>query len=701
MSEALLDSLDADADADAERGVERGAPNRVAFEPRWLRALAFGGASAVASLGAVGLTTAVAGVYRSYLVFPLGLVVWIGLLAIARPLLVAPGATTRRAHVVSALAVLFAGIMSLWAIRHASQHVLINRDGGAYTNAGRWIALHGNLSVAAAVGPFAHQAGVTFGSFAMYPNKSGTLSFQFAHLLPALLAEAHDLGGDRLMFAATPLIGGAALIAFFVVAWRLLRNPFVALAALVSFAFLLPELSFSRDSYSEIPMQLLLFTALWILSDLDVFRRPRVTFVAGVMLGMLQAARIDALVSLMGLGLLFALMWLRAGTRDRHAVAVSAGACALGLVPGIVLGVTDVTLRSNQYLRDLKSNVKLLGALMVASIVFALIAVAIVPFIARRIRHVPSAVESIAAIVVLLVGFGAWVIRPAVQHVHGASNLLIAGLQQAARVKVDPTRNYAERSVVWLSWYLGPVAIAAAIIGGALLVRALIRGEQWFALAAIALLAPSSAVYLWKPNISTDQIWVMRRYLFSALPLVTLLVFGLVAALLRFAPAGIPRAVPIAAAVLIGAIAVGYPISTVDPVRNIAEQRGDLLAVRDACHIVGSDAAIVVLQGPTGLLFQWAPQTLRGWCNVPVAVMPLAIPNRGALLAQIAQGWKKAGRTLWVIADAPTTIRTAIPAAKVQKAPTVINPYLLERTLLRRPSHYMGEQLSLVMAPVP
>ena len=217
--------------------------------------------------------------------FPIGFLVWLGLLALARPLLAAPGATSRNAHVVSAAAVVFAGAMSLWGIRHASQHVLINRDGGAYTNAGRWIALHGTLRVAAAVGPFARQPGLTFGSFAMYPNKSGTLSFQFAHLLPALLAEAHDLGGDRLMFAATPIIGGAALLAFFVAAWRLLRNPFVALAAVVSFAFLLPEISFSRDSYSEIPMQVLLFTALWILADLGTFRRPRIALVAGLVLG--------------------------------------------------------------------------------------------------------------------------------------------------------------------------------------------------------------------------------------------------------------------------------------------------------------------------------------------------------------------------------------------------------------------------------
>jgi len=686
----MLDSLDADAS------------NRVELEPRWLRALAFGAASAIVAFGAVGLAAAVAGIYRTYLVFPLGIVAWAALVALARPLLVAPGTTGRSAQTVSAAAVLFVGGMSLWGIRHASQHVLINRDGGAYTNAGRWIALHGNLRVVAAVGPFAHQPGISFQSFAMYANKSGTLSFQFAHLLPALLAEAHGLGGDRLMFASTPLIGGAALLAFFVAAWRLLRNPYVALAAVVSFAFLLPEVSFSRDSYSEIPMQLMLFTALWILTDLGVFLLPRVIFVVGVLLGMLQAARIDALVSLTGVAVLFALMWLRAGVRDRRRVALSAGACAIGLVPGIVLGFSDVTLRSNQYLRDLKGNVKLLGALMVASVLFALIVVVVVPPIARRVRAVPASIGWIAAAIIAAAGFGLWLVRPAVQHLHGAANPLVGGLEQAAHITVDPTRNYAERSVVWLSWYAGPIALAAALVAAALLVRTLVRGRMWFTLAGIALLTPSSAVYLWKPNISTDQIWVMRRYLFSALPLVTLLAFGLVAALLRFAPSGVPRFVPVGAAVVIGTIAVAYPISTVAPVRNIAEQRGDLLAVRDACHIVGSDAAIVLLQGPAGLLFRWAPQTPRGWCNVPVAVMPITTSNRGALLGQLAASWKKAGRTLWVIADAPAAIYAAIPkAASVRTVPTVINPYLLERTLVRRPSHYMAEQLSLVMAPVP
>ena len=116
---------------------------------------------------------------------------------------------------------------------------------------------------------------------------------------------------------------------------------------------------------------------------------------------------------------------------------------------------------------------------------------------------------------------------------------------------------------------------------------------------------------------------------------------------------------------------------------------------------MGKDAAIVVLQGATGLLFQWAPQTMRGWCNVPVAVMPTTVPNRGAALTQLASSWKQAGRKLWVVADSPATIKAVLPTAASSAAPVVINPFLLERTVLRAPSHYMGEQLSLVMAPVP
>ena len=358
----------------------------------------------------MGLTLAIVGVYRPWLAFALGAIGWVGLLALARPILVAPGATARSAHVAAGGAVVFVGAIALWHAAHASQHVLINRDGGAYANAGRWIAREGNLHVVSAVGPFAHHAGLLFGSNAMYQSHDGSLSFQFAHLLPAVLAEGRSLGGDRLMFATPGLLAGVALLAFFVAAWRLLRNPYVALAALVTFAFVMPEVSFSRDTYSELPTQIFLFSALWILADRHALRRPRVALVAGLLLGLLQATRIDAMAAMIGLPPLFAVTWILADERNRRSIAVSAGACAIGVLPGLVLGFTDVSQRAGQYLHDLRSDVKQLVAAMVASVVVSLVAVAVAPLIARSRARVPASMSPAGwlAGLVVVVGLGAW-----------------------------------------------------------------------------------------------------------------------------------------------------------------------------------------------------------------------------------------------------------------------------------------------------
>ena len=166
-------------------------------------------------------------------------------------------------------------------------------------------------------------------------------------------------------------------------------------------------------------MQVLMFTALWLLADLRTYRRPRVALVVGVLLGMLQAARIDALAVLTGLGVLFAVIWLVAGAADRRSVAVSSGLCAIGLVPGVVLGFTDLSLRSQPYLHDLRTDVKELGAAMVASIVVGLVLVVVVPRIARRVTRIPRGTGWIAAALVALVGFSAWFLRPRLQHVRG------------------------------------------------------------------------------------------------------------------------------------------------------------------------------------------------------------------------------------------------------------------------------------------
>jgi hypothetical protein len=100
-------------------------------------------------------------------------------------------------------------------------------------------------------------------------------------------------------------------------------------------------------------------------------------------------------------------------------------------------------------------------------------------------------------------------------------------------------------------------------------------------------------------------------------------------------------------------------------------------------------------------MYEWAPQPLRGWCNVPVAVMPVDLPDRGAALAKLSTQWNAAGRKLWVVADTPDAIRAVVPAAQVRQTPLVTNPFLLRRTLVFRPRDYSPEQFSLALAQVP
>ena len=134
---------------------------------------------------------------------------------------------------------------AIWNGANASQHVQINRDGGLYLNTGRWIATHGSLIVHPFVGPFASSPSVTQTSngIALDGQK---LEFSLSHMLPALLAEAQNLGGDRLMFLTVPILSGMALLAFFVLAARVFRSAPVAVAAMVCLALVMPQISFSR-----------------------------------------------------------------------------------------------------------------------------------------------------------------------------------------------------------------------------------------------------------------------------------------------------------------------------------------------------------------------------------------------------------------------------------------------------------------------
>jgi hypothetical protein len=699
-------------------GVRPPAPALGGVEPpRWLRLVAFVPAAGVLALGATGLLLAINGWYRPALAYSLGGAVWIALVVLARPVLgpvraKAPDsrspapASVRIAHVYAAIGVTAIVAITAWNMANSSQHVLVDRDGGSYTNTGRWIARDGSLDVDPRVGPFAHEPTLGFGSLAVFEMPNGSLQFQFAHFLPVVLAEAYAVGGNFGLFHAPELLGGVALLAFFVLAWRLFRRPLFALSAMLALAFILPEVSFSRDSYSEIPSQILLFTALWVLVSPRVLPRWRVALVGGLFLGALEATRIDAIVFLVGVPVVCLVAWLRTeGDERRRAALPSIVAFVAGIVPGLVLGLVDLMRHSGEYYADLADNVRTLRLLTEGSLALCLLVAVgwrfVYPFLRRRVPVRPVAAS--AAVIVVLVGFGAWAFRPSLQHVRG-SDRAIVGLQQVEHVTADATRLYWERSLSWMAWYLGPITLAVAIVGAALLVRALLLGRMTHVFGVLAVLAPGSALYLYRASAVPDHVWVTRRFLLGAFPLFLLLAVGLASELAgRQLRSTRDRRVRLAAQVVAMAVAVAavaYPIHTLLPVRAMAEETGYLGVVTDVCGVVGPHAAVVVVEAArTDGADDWIPQAVRGWCGAEVAVTRGG--SQTADLERLSVEWHAVGRRFFVLSSSLGYLQKLLPDATFTSTRRAADTKLLAPTLTHRPDAYRSQTLQIVVASVP
>jgi hypothetical protein len=689
-------------------------PDVAAEPPAWLRVVALASAGGVLTFGWVGLLLAVNGWYRPAVALPLGALAWAGVLALARPMLrssagegdvesgAAPGVARRAPHAWAAAGVVLILGITAWHAMHVSQHVLINRDGGSYANTGRWIARDGSLEVEPRVGPFATEPGLRFESFAVYEMEDHSLQFQFSHLLPVVLAEAHALAGDRGLFRVPAVLGGIALLAFFVLAWRVTRRPAFALVGMLALAFLVPQVSYSRDAYSEIPSQILVFTAVGLLVSARGLPHWRLALVAGLFLGSVEATRVDGVAYLVGVPALLAFAWLRAPRSERGATARSVGAFAAGVVPGLALGLVDLSRHSGRYFDDLSKSVRQLTRGAVGVTITSLVVVLLWPLVWPLVRRLPWRLLAMGgAVAVALAGFAAWAYRPEVQTFHGRNAIgTIASLQHTEGKAVDPTRTYAEFSMQWMWWYLGKVTLAAAIVGAALVVYLLLRGRSLRLVALLAVFVPGSLLYLWRPRAVADHVWVDRRFLVGALPLLILLAMVLAATL--WSVRGRWTTLARALAVVIAFFAVTHPLYTVRPVRAMAEQRTFLGVIDDVCDTVGKNAAVIVVENEEDpaapLLDDWAPQAFRGWCGADVAISRGTLPPNA--LQRLAAGWRERGRALFLVAGSAPTIEALLPGAAVTPTRAVRNTRLLAATLTHRPDDYRAQSFALVVAPV-
>jgi hypothetical protein len=287
----------------------------------------------------------------------------------------------------------------------------------------------------------------------------------------------------------------------------------------------------------------------------------------------------------------------------------------------------------------------------------------------------------------------AWLVRPHIQQVHGAAIPLVGLLQRADHLAFDPSRRYYENSLRWFAWYIGPPALAAGIVGVGRLIRDTLRDGAMFQWVLTTAFTATATVYLWNANALPDQLWVMRRFVPIVLP-----GFVLGAALtLDWLISRRKRWGAIAGA-LLGVTMLAWPISATAQVPDETTQASLLGALNATCRSIGPHAAVVVIGGDNSF-DQIAPQAIRSFCGVPVAIRLPTLTAAG--LEALARRFRAEGRTLKLVADAPEQIAAVLPGTRARTIATVVDDHELEQTLTKPPRSYWVKTYTFAVAEVP
>ena len=261
---------------------------------------------------------------------------------------------------------------------------------------------------------------------------------------------------------------------------------------------------------------------------------------------------------------------------------------------------------------------------------------------------------------------------------------------------MEPTRTYSELSVVWLSWYLGPVTIALAIFGAAVMLSRIVRRPDASYCLMLAVAGIGTGLYLWNPSISPDQIWASRRFVPAAMPLFVLLACFAIAVLADWTwrRSGILASRSVLA---IGAVTlVAFPLGTTIPVRAFSPESGFLAGVEATCRATGPDAALLTAANDLGSQ-EWVG-ALQSWCNVPVATMTR--PFSMAEIQRLAEEWQADGRKLWVIGSTSEAVTKSAPGSLPTVLARLVSPRDLEMTLNRPPQLYAPAILPVYAARI-
>ena len=599
-----------------------------------------------------------------------------------------------------------------WATATHSSQILPRRDAGSNLQAAIALADTGHriLQVPAASigGPqILDIAGLTIASPAFYQVGDAAqpaVEPQFVIGPAAVYSLGRWVGGIEAMLILPGWLVAAGVLALGLLTTVVLRGWWGVVAAL-AVAIQFPVLHTGRATYSE-PLAMLTLGAGLLLMVLAARRdHPRAAALTGLLIGGTALVRIDGLreaillLPVIALGALSGRAWARP--------------LLLGTAVGLLGSFAAALALSREYLGSITGSLLPLVALGVATAGGALL----VLVLARRGLRMPTTLTHALPGGLALAVLGTGILlaaRPLFltvrQDARDPGARVVAGLQQRQGLPVDGGRTYAEHSVTWLAWWVGPVALAVALITLAVLfarvARAWTAGEGLPAWAGVLVVASGSTLLtLWRPGITPDHPWAERR-LVIALPFVALLVTAGAAWLWRGGPEAWRMSTGARGAVAGRALACAAIVTLLLPSaaatwphRLERVEAGSLLPVAQVCRALApGDVAVAVDARAAN---EW-PQVIRGMCDRPALSTTNALRNDphalAAALDRVASGLPSGARLVLVSADSAAAI-TALGGTPQQVASSVVLED--ERLLERRPDGVVPLPIEIWLAASP
>jgi hypothetical protein len=656
---------------------------------------------------AAAAVLALCGVWQPWVALPTLLV--LGALAVWA----SSGVRSQPVPVWSAVAMLVLAIgAAVWAGTTHSEQVLPRRDSGSYLQSAVELASGHARPIqvppdsVGGAGVLAIQ-GITLRSPAFYA--AGTAQHpqiqpQFPIGTSAWYSVAWWLGGAGAAFWAPALLFGLTVLGVGLLASLLAGPRWGPLAALAT-ALVFPLVPVARSTYSE-PVSLPVLAAGLIALTMaargaglvDVAAARSAALVTGVLMGGAVLIRVDALREVV---LLVPIVLLAVLQRQAHARAL---AVSTAISTVVAFGLTGLT--SSQYLGSIAGSLLPLVALGVA----VCLAAAVLLAGARRGWTMPLLVQAWlprALVVAVVVGGSLLATHPLWQTVRQSAadpgSRVVAALQAMQGLPVDGGRTYAEHSVQWMSWWVGPLALVIALVATAVLAHRAatwwIEGLElpaWTGAAVVGI--GSTLLTLYRPGITPDHPWADRR-LVIALPTVVLLVVASAAVLSRWST----RRLPYAAMVLLSfgcaaSLVVPAALASLPHAGERVEQ-GELEAVTKVCNQFRPGD--VALMADSRAVNEW-PQVLRGYCGVPALSTTAALRDDpaafSAAIAEVGQAVRaRGGRLVLVAADSTTSLsRVGLRSAVVG-----VDAHVREdaRLLEQRPDHLVDLPIQVWLGP--